>query len=495
MQGIHGGAPPAGGATPGRLAGLPPGYRHILPHGPDLADERHPAERLAKLATRISVEPQRENPDIPSGYTYFLQFVTHDCVFTDIPFWAAEAAGEPPGNERLRALNLDTLHGGGPASCPHAYVPARDRARMRVGCLATGAARDVPRIAPEPGAPLTDTLLADPRNDDNALLGQVTVLFHIAHNVVVGLEGGFFAPARARLRALYRRLIREDLMPRLLQADVLAFYQGGGAPLSDPHTEEVPLEASHGVFRVAHAMVRETYNVNAPPPAEGLPLAESLRHSSARYPKLLPMPETWVARWSNFFDGLGGTAQRAMRFAPCYAPPLQTGSFFPAVDGTHRTGLHYRDMLSAEAAALWPLEELIADMTGHHFPPGDPRTAALNAGPLGTPAARRQAMLDWLLNDGKPGGMEAEDAASIAADPPMPFWLMLEGMIAGQGRRLGPLGSIILAEAFYPNLNAAAEADEAALAASPLNAIHDMAGLIQFLAAQPGLQGATPPFI
>ncbi|RVT91825.1 hypothetical protein EOD42_21160 [Rhodovarius crocodyli] len=495
MQGLHGGAPPAGGATPGRLDRMPPGYRHILPHGPNLAQERHPSDRLARLATRISVERQRENPDIPAGYTYFLQFVTHDCVFTDIPFWAAEAAGEPPGNERLRALNLDTLHGGGPTSCPHAYVPARDRALMRLGCPAATAARDVPRISPESGGPLTDTLLADPRNDDNALLGQMTVLFHIAHNVVVGLEGGLFAPARARLRALYRRLIREDLMPRILAPEILAYYQGGGATLNEAHSEEVPIEASHGVFRVAHAMVRETYNVNEPAPAEGLPLAESLRHSAARYPKLLPMPATWIARWSNFFDGLGRPAQRAMRFAPCYAPPLQTASFFPAVDATGRAGLHYRDMLSAEAGSLWSLEDLIEDMVGHHFGKDDPRSKALNAGPLGTPDARRKAMLDWLLNDGRPGALDSEDAARIAADPPMPFWLMLEGLVAGGGTRLGPLGSIILAETFYPNLNDAQAADEAALAGSPLGAIHDMAGLIQFLAAQPGLQGATPPFI
>ena len=146
-------------------------------------------------------------------------------------------------------------------------------------------------------------------------------------------------------------------------------------------------------------------------------------------------------------------------------------------------------------SGLVTLEDLIEDMVGHHFGKDDPRSKALNSGPLGTPAARRKAMLDWLLNDGRPGGMDAQDAAHIAADPPLPFWLMLEGLIAGGGTRLGPLGSIVLAETFYPNLNDSLGADETALANSPLGAIHDMAGLIQFLAAQPALQGANPPFI
>src|SRR5260370_742075 len=48
---------------------------------------------MRKLTARISREPNwpnEENPNLPSGYTYLLQFIAHDMVNTSISLAATE---------------------------------------------------------------------------------------------------------------------------------------------------------------------------------------------------------------------------------------------------------------------------------------------------------------------------------------------------------------------------------------------------------------------
>src|SRR5205085_12593898 len=79
-------------------------------------------ERLRNLSIRILQESvgddsAQNNPDIPSGYTYLLQFIAHDTV-NSIPSWTATERG--PGfafvNGRQGPLTLNTLYGQGPTS-------------------------------------------------------------------------------------------------------------------------------------------------------------------------------------------------------------------------------------------------------------------------------------------------------------------------------------------------------------------------------------------
>jgi hypothetical protein len=59
---------------------------------------------MRKLSARINREPNwpnEENPTIPSGYTYLLQFIAHDAVNTSISlaatdgrrFWISKCPG------------------------------------------------------------------------------------------------------------------------------------------------------------------------------------------------------------------------------------------------------------------------------------------------------------------------------------------------------------------------------------------------------------------
>ena len=122
---------------------------------------------------------------------------------------------------------------------------------------------------------LTEALVVDPRNDFHALLSQLTVLFHLLHNHIMGIlearplrspawtpaEVAFrrFLCARHGVTAIYRNIIVKDVLKRILHPDIHA--AASKFPL---HSEEgIPKEFSHGAFRFGHAMIRDQYLVNS----------------------------------------------------------------------------------------------------------------------------------------------------------------------------------------------------------------------------------------
>src|SRR5260370_1155727 len=69
----------------------------------------------------VSIE-RWENPCIPSGYTYLLQFVAHDLVHSAMPLSVAGGVGAGTANARRTALKLETLFGSGPVGSPFVYA-------------------------------------------------------------------------------------------------------------------------------------------------------------------------------------------------------------------------------------------------------------------------------------------------------------------------------------------------------------------------------------
>ncbi len=165
------------------------GYRHFL-RQPEEAERSRlfctEAERKAQVAmlyrlskTMLPTEDRlAENPCIPSGYTYFLQLVAHDCVHTPTPFWQIPEMRAEARNQRNARLRLDTVYG--PFGCPHAYAPDDDsditRTKLRLGPMSDRRAgtiqptimRDLAR-ASIPGeevkgkAVFADPMICDPR--------------------------------------------------------------------------------------------------------------------------------------------------------------------------------------------------------------------------------------------------------------------------------------------------------------------------------------------
>src|ERR1043165_8682304 len=147
-----------------------------------------------------------ENPNLPSGYTYFAQLIAHDLSFVGRPIPSVPYKPLKDHNFRAAALELDAVYGAGPTDRSVAYSSSGGsttsrRRRLRLGyfqklkeCVPSDKmearrwARDLPRIEcrmqDDAQEGLTDVLIADPRTDDQPLIAQVFVLFCLLHNAV-----------------------------------------------------------------------------------------------------------------------------------------------------------------------------------------------------------------------------------------------------------------------------------------------------------------------
>ena len=136
--------------------------RWRLPHG--AARNAIVRERLAQVSRQLflphawqqplaaGLEPW-ENPRIPSGYTYFAQFVAHDCVQSALPTAALQiGGGGAPRNLRSKALELDTVYGAGFDGCRTPNGISMQRKTSSANCLSV-----VCRI---PGPPAPNALFA-----------------------------------------------------------------------------------------------------------------------------------------------------------------------------------------------------------------------------------------------------------------------------------------------------------------------------------------------
>jgi hypothetical protein len=442
-----------------------------------------------------------DNPNLPSGYTYLLQLIAHDLVDSTISLARTNGARFGFVNARQLPLSLETIYGGGPDTCPRAYEfgPAHHvsrgavpRTRLRTGRLqnegVTGGCpfHDIGRARPADASdgatfasplpqagstqtlapPLTEALVADPRNDSHAMLSQLTTLFHLFHNQVETLTNAAqnrsgnaaaslrpdvqaylrFAATRIAVTLIYRRIIVNDVLRRILHPQVLAWYSSrDNAPVDNG--KGIPLEFSHGAFRFGHAMVRDEYRVNSDIPRN---MNAALTLSTQRTPGFLPVTETWHVDWARFFPVGGTPVNLSRRIAPFYAGTLDQDLHFKPLDDTLDTrGLASRDLVSACFAGFWSVPMLISELRRGQF------------AHLLTPYNEwHEPIRAWLkARSGQyVENLEETDIDDIVADPPLPFFVLLEAALAGDtiapsatdgGRNLGPLGSIIVAETIF----------------------------------------------
>lgn len=254
-------------------------YGRMLAEGPaptsDLIDEAHEiAGRMTTVVNDGSPTPWYSD----AGYSFLGQFVDHDVTFDSST--SLQRALDPDSliDFRTPRLDLDSIYGGGPALQPYLY-DGGGRFLLR-GDIAQDGRHwlDVPRT--EHGV----AIVVDPRNDQNAVLSQLTVLFLRFHNAVVdGLYpvglGRAFADAQQEVRWHYQWLLVHHFLPAVIGSGKAASYlwpdgdrptgpelvaalAGGGLKLSvagDPWEAFMPVEFSAAAFRFGHSMLRSSY--------------------------------------------------------------------------------------------------------------------------------------------------------------------------------------------------------------------------------------------
>ncbi|HUL08762.1 MAG TPA: peroxidase family protein [Candidatus Acidoferrum sp.] len=528
----------AGGVVPFKVAGEEPHK--------DIERLRELMRRLSRrMATGVDGTAARDNGQIPSGYTYLLQFLAHDLVATSIPFWALDDASLGIRNERTSRLQLDTLYGGGPSFNPSIYAPDdkanSSRTMFRMGCIekvpATSGAcpfRDIARAAVTGTKGialegLSEALVADPRNDDHVIISQFTALFHALHNAIVETlpeaptvlaAHKRFACARDATTLIYRHIVRNELLPLILHDTVRKHYDSGDsserffdADFAKDPSGPLPLEFSHGAFRFGHAMIRDEYQINE----RSFTIPQLMKQTSSRNPDRMPLNAAWIVNWSRFFPLDAGHPPNLSRLiGPTVSPLLMDSQLFGPIDDTNWHGLPYRDLMSAALAGVWSVPRLIDKVR----PKLDERVekAAAFEVESGTPTWKKK-LKEWLEKASAATGLDGKDIETLVEDPPLPLFVLFEASIEGldeksKGTKLGVLGSLIVGDVLYALLEdggplavkagtalatGLAQISEQIYGKNELggdvSTITSMEKLIKFVAKQNKWEAAQPPFI
>ncbi|PSB24516.1 peroxidase family protein [Stenomitos frigidus] len=247
--------------------------------------------QLVQLAASMKgeVDLVKDGPDpeenlwVPSGYTYFGQFVDHDLTFDNTSSLNPADVDGPdrlPSNLRTPRFDLDSLYGDGPDAQPFMYAEDgasllfKDSYENQSQTSYDQAHQDLLR------SPNGRAIIGDKRNDENSIVSQIHLAFVKYHNAVVKqlhkndatLTGtALFNKARNEVRWAYQKVVVEDFLPRIVQAEVLSDLQHAGTPeyrknLYALYTEDkrinLPREFVVAAYRYGHSGIRTGYRLN-----------------------------------------------------------------------------------------------------------------------------------------------------------------------------------------------------------------------------------------
>ncbi|MCI0486598.1 MAG: heme peroxidase family protein [Blastocatellia bacterium] len=426
---------------------------------PKLAPFRPDDKSLIELGNAMLDGPDLgEHPTLPAGYTYLAQFIAHDTTLDPnraIPDNPMDA--EKIENKRTPFLELDSLYGTGlPQENEHLYKPNLIHlkvgltAKMRDGEANRTYINDLPRKTDNPEA-----IIGDPRNDENLALAPVHVAFIRFHNNVVEhlkqdhpFDHTLFEKARKKVVQHYQWIVLNDFLPKIIEEEVLKESLETEPEHFKAEAGEVPfmpVEFSAAAFRFGHSMLRDSYEWNrikqSPRRSQGRRIAELFDlftftgsdRSIGVSGKALP--SEWVIDWTRFFDftGFNGIANnpkfnRARKIDTTLTPALKIFQHFLA----HITTPEFR--------SLPVLDMIRGSRLG--LPSGQDVAERLGLGPL-TPSE--------LLQEPHQSVLRKHD---FHKKTPLWYYILKEAQIYHGGKRLGPVGSRIVAETFVELIRA-----------------------------------------
>jgi hypothetical protein len=415
-------------------------------------------KRLKELG-RTMQDPGGADPgdaDIPAIYTYFGQFVDHDITLESGSFTTAKLLAPTMGplgldkirvelkNLRTATLELDSLYG------PPAPRAPTNRNKMLLGRVTPLNGTEIPALRPRgkgddndlPREPRSDDIrhdraarIGDPRNDENLIVGQLHLAFLKAHNALV-TQGRTFAQARRLLRQHYQHIVIHDFLRRVADPTVVDRILEHGNRWYDALAEPffLPLEFTVAAYRFGHTMVRDDYDFNLNFNRSGEPafpatlgLLFTFTALSGQLGEFDTLPDNWIIEWEHFVDTATGAANKARRIDT----KLADGLF-------HLQDLQGEEQRPADAARL-AVRNLLRGY-GLRLPTGQAvakhlHLKALKAREIEAAVASPQQAK--VLRD-----------AGFLTRTPLWYYLLAEAKHpdGGDGQRLGPVGSTIVAE-------------------------------------------------
>jgi hypothetical protein len=383
-----------------------------LSAAPELSD-KHLRDLAESMREPKAGGAKLDNPKIPSGYTYFGQFVDHDLTFDPVSSLQRDNDPDALVDFRSPRFDLDSVYGSGPVDEPFLYQA--DHLRLVIDPKNAKGEPDLQRNAGGVA------LIGDPRNDENIIVSQLQLTWIRFHNKVaekVGKdksvpEAKKFAVAQRLVRWHYQWIVLEDFLPRVAGADPVnkrVKHGKDGVKIDtrwfEPKTELfMPVEFSVAAYRFGHSMVRPSYDLNQTVtdrpifiPGENVGELDDLRG-------FRPLPGFWTVDWSFFLDrapGKAGKPQPSRKIDAHLSPGLFDLPGFP----NKESSLAFRNLKRGEALGL-PSGQDVADLVG---------VKALSGKKLGAPEPT-----------------------------PLWFYILKESGLKG-GAHLGPVGGEIVAD-------------------------------------------------
>ncbi len=470
--------------------------------------EATPVTDIKALITNLSLEMHEtrlgengrdhSNPTIAAGYTYLGQLVAHDMAFHDPGDTAFDGAGRSRALPRTPRLDLDCIYGGGPVSSPWLYEGGSPADRfppyLKIGFTTLKRGTEDVELSDRredvnrQRCPLKlpqghgrfyryEPLIADPRNDDNLIISQLTVLFCKLHNIFVRqlAAGSYdnrsaFKLARYMTSQIFRTIILEDYLSKMSNADIYdhfhaAFQKEDGKTTDGAHLNggdrdlNVPDEFWIAVLRIGHVMIQDVYHYND--------FHNGDRSSSVRILELMrqldpalrntPINETWVIDWDRFFfededidAGRRIDNGRLVNFShkmDLSAASDLLGSRFVTMD--RRRSLIYRDLARSYEHELSPAQDLIARYGAKL---SKIRKKAGKKADLGF--LSNQEIFDHLkkkfILEKSQSEITEEEIRHLSERTPLLIYILCEAECSpNDGKNLGALGSIIMNEVIF----------------------------------------------
>ena len=433
------------------------------------------------LGTAMTVEGRpRSDGSMPAGYTYFGQFIDHD-ITRDVTGDEDALDGPLPAvmleieQARSPTLDLDSVYGSVPTGSNGGVSPRSNGGSGPFFLFGTtlpspGAGNsgqplqnDLPRgpkveETDDQGRPVNKTkvLIPDDRNDENLIVGQMHLAWMKFHNAVARTlmnadmslsDSMAFEQARDLVTKHYQYIVLNDFLKLVCEPGVWQeVVKNGKCRLCDTTVAEnatMPLEFAVAAFRFGHTMIRQAYdwNVNfmqggaipgaGPARFQGKSSQISLFfHTRNNLSSDRQLETNWIADWRRLLD----------------------------FDGT---GFDVGGVEFVNAAAFDPL--LASGMGNLERAPGKPvlnnlaasnlRRGALRGLPSGQEISKEMSSVKVLtkteLKKNIPTDMaKLFDDLELDQKTPLWFYILQEANARQDGKHLGEMGSILVAETF-----------------------------------------------
>lgn len=398
-----------------------------------LMDAQDPLVTITNpLDANEALNPDNDNPNMTVGFTFLGQFLDHDITFDRQPL---SVPGPDFPNERTPFFDLDSVYGKGPDAQPDLYDPAQP-AKLRVDFQAP---RDLPRVNE------LKAIIADERNDENVIISQMQLAFIRFHNRVVDhIAAQFpdvkkrFEEARRLVRWHYQYIIVNQYLEATLNPSVYNQVKATGPTVFIPSPDpKMPREFQISAFRFGHSQIRPGYKLNA---GFGAPIFDAaldtrdpldqrdMDPNDLRGGRRAPRR---FVEWDTFFDF--GTLEVAIKNnKPVVQPkvkknkridPFISSPMFdlPVGPGLPGPGDDVRTLAARN------LERHLK----HDIASGQAIAAALGYAPLSL--------------------AQTKELEPLKLDKSSPLWwyILKEALVQHKGRRLGKVGSRIVAEVFF----------------------------------------------